>query len=137
MGEEGRNEARHEGSSSSGSDEGHEGDEEKGSNEACHEGSSSCGSHEGHEGDEEKGSNEACHEGSCSSCNEGNEGDEEEGSNEARHEGSGCTKEGHEGHESHEMNIVSASRQRDVSILIYGHHHYIGCVEHLDEGRST
>merc|ERR1712146_128175 len=53
----------------------------------------------------------------------------------ARHEGSGCTKEGHEGHESHEVNIVSASRQRDVSILIYGHHHYIGCVEHLDEGR--
>merc|ERR1712139_689729 len=71
MGEEGRHEApRHEGSSSSSPNEGHE---EEGSHETpCHEG--------------------------CGSSNEGHEGHEEEGSHEApRHEGSST--KGHEGHE--------------------------------------
>merc|ERR1711977_570023 len=76
--------------------------EEEGSHEARHEGSSS---HESHEGHEEEGSHEARHEGSCS--NEGHEGHEKEGRNEAPcHEGS-SSRSTYEGHEGYEVNVSS------------------------------
>merc|ERR1711869_168327 len=104
MGEEGRHEAScHEGSSTSGSHEGHEGHEEEGRHEAsCHEGSSSSGSNEGHEGHEEEVRHEAsCHEGCCS----------------------------HEGHEGHEVSM-SCDLRAGVHISARYCHDSTGCVEH-------